>query len=87
MPGFIRVIAWSLAGAVFGGALMFFGLLTYDRLFEPSTDNSVRGFQIGAEILTGIGGAVVGLFLGAIVGVLRVRWCKADRPSNTRDQR
>ena len=87
MPGFIKVIAWSLAGAIIGGALMFFGLLAYDRLFEPSTDNTVRGFQTGQEVLTGIGGAVVGLVLGAIFGVIRIRSGKPSRQTNENEQR
>ena len=80
MQGFIKLIAWSLAGAIIGGALMFFGLLAYDRLFEASTDNAVRGFQTGQEVLTGIGGAVVGLVLGAIVGVMR--WARRIAGTN-----
>ncbi len=68
MPGFIKVIAWSLAGAIIGGALVFLA-------FSPtSTDNSVRGFETGQQLLMGIGGAVVGLVLGAIVGVIREHW-------------
>jgi hypothetical protein len=87
MPGLIKVIAWSLAGAILGGASMYFGLLAYDRLFEASTDNTVRGFQTGQEILTGIGGAVVGLALGAIVGVIRIRFGNPSHPPNASDQR
>ena len=86
MPGLIKVIAWSSAGAILGGALMFFGLLAYDRLFEASADNTVRGFQTGQEVLTGIGGAVVGLVLGASVGVIRVRSGNPSRPPNASDQ-
>src|SRR6185369_6717131 len=47
MPSFIKVIAWSLAGAIIGGALMFIGLLAFGQLFEASKDNAVRGFQTG----------------------------------------
>jgi len=79
MPGFIKVSAWSFTGAFVGGALMLFGLFAYDRLFDASTDNTVRGFQIGREILTGIGGAVVGLVLGAIVGIIQVRSDNSSR--------
>ena len=71
MPRFFRAVAWSLAGAIIGGAVMSFGLFAYDRLFEASSDNTVRGFQAGQVILTGIGGAVVGFVFGAVVGIIR----------------
>jgi hypothetical protein len=87
MQAFLKVGAWSLAGAIIGGTLMFLFLVAYDRLFEPSTDNTVRGFQAGQEILTGIGGAVVGLVLGAVLGVIRIRSGNLPRPTNQNEPR
>jgi len=65
---------------------MYFGLLAYDRLFEASTDNSVRGFQTGAEILTGVGGGVAGLVLGTVIGVILVCSDTRSRPPNAGEQ-
>ena len=83
MPSFIKVISWSLTGALLGGTLMFFGFLVYHRLFDPSTDDSVRGFQAGQEIMGGVGGAGVGLAFGAMIGFFRIHSDHSSRPANT----
>jgi hypothetical protein len=84
MPAFLKVIGWSLVVSLIAGTLMFVGLLVYYRMFEPSGDAAVRGFQTGSEIMGGLGGAIVGLVLGAILGVVRVYFVKGSRPKEPR---
>jgi hypothetical protein len=69
MSGFLRVIAWSLLGAVVAAALAYAGVWTFFRVMSPANlDGDSRGFQELTAAMASIGSAPVGLIVGGICG-------------------
>jgi hypothetical protein len=71
MAVLLKVIGWSLLGAIVASALTYGSIWTFFRVTSPANlDGDSRGFQELTAAMVAIGSAPVGLIVGGVCGFI-----------------
>ena len=75
MANFLKVLGWSLVGALIAGTLTFAGFIifNFDQILGPKDSDEIQAWSRFAAMMGSLAFAMVGFVLGGVYGIVRVR--------------